>query len=119
MLAKANPRRLGVILILVGLGLPIILLPFAEGYYPRQGFVYSLSTMHLAFWEYERPYEPPPPGLTKTERDIWLLNKSVAESLGGRPHKIVIHYKYPFALGMTLVFIGAGILVLRSPKHSP
>jgi len=94
-------RRIGVILLLTGVCLPLALFPFAHNYHPLKGFWGSLNDLEIWLWE------------TKPEVrcDPW----GIGEKLGTCPRPaeyFAVPYRYPFALGVILFFSGLAVLLL-------
>jgi len=121
-------KRIGIILILIGVCIPLVSFVFATGYNPHFGFWWSVTRMNINLWQKtviepeaqrgdvfdkitpERkkgfvPLEeaPAPQGLT-------YLGETLPETL---PETYVtLPYKYPFSLGIIFVLSGIGIFTL-------
>jgi len=102
-------RRIGVILVLVGVGLPLALLPFADYYFPERGFLGSLSGMEISLWQTkpERPRECPP------DMPIWR----VFPCFPIPAEYFTVPYRYFFALGVVLFLGGLGLLILARMRN--
>jgi len=102
-------RRTGVILMLVGVGVPLALLPFAW-LDPERGFLGSLPSMSIVLWQTkpEIPCPPPkksplfPSELFSDSPPCYLIPAEYFE----------IPYRYFFALGVVLFLGGLGVLIL-------
>jgi len=92
-------QKIGVILVLVGIGLPLVLFPFASKYNPKRGLLGSIGRMKIVLREGE--YVPPP-----------------GETIYGGYYKgrIELPYKYPLVLGIILICTGTGLIILSKPK---
>ncbi len=94
-------KKIGILIILIGLFLPTVTLPFITEFYPlpevclTSNFFGNLGNMEIVF----RPGQA-------TEIDK-------AEATGYRA-KIAVPYRYIFALGVILVCAGTGIMVITS-----
>lgn len=111
-------RRIGIILILLGIFIILISSVFANGYNPVLGFWWSVSEMEITLWD--KNIE-----LTKHEKDLAAgktmpltdYDRAIVE--GGRQvRSVVLPYKYTFSLGLCLIFMGFAFLILTTPKKA-
>ncbi len=98
----STARKIGILLILGGLLLPVIGLGFVKGYNPVLGFVGSLPRMEIIYGS-----EPDP---NRSLRDL-LEN-------GGMREK-TIPYGYVFALGCILVCLGTAGVLFNQQSNIP
>jgi uncharacterized protein YjeT (DUF2065 family) len=86
-------QRTGVILLLVGVGIPLMLFPFGDQLYTIRA---SVSRMNIRLWE------------TKPEQCVAPQDVLVCTP----PEYYRLPYRYVFALGVVLVLSGLGALIL-------
>jgi len=99
-------KRIGVILALVGVGLPLALFPFAP-YHAERGFLGSLSRMEILLWQ-TKPEKPCP---HSPAQDRMLF--AYPDPCFPIPAEyFTVPYGYFFALGVVLFFGGLGLLIL-------
>jgi len=119
-MTKGKRKRSGVILALVGVGLPLALFPFAHYYQAERGFLGSLSRMEILLWQ-TRPEKPCPPASVRTVRcqESRMLFGNFAETdpdcqpcFPIPAEYFTVPYGYFFALGVVLFFGGLGLLIL-------
>lgn len=106
-------KKIGVILILIGLCLPTVTLPFISEFYPlpnvclTSNFFRNMGNMEIVLRPKQRTNSKDiptiPSVLSPTEKKL--------EEIPYKP-KIAIPYRYIFALGAILVFTGIGAIVL-------
>lgn len=112
-------KRSGVILALVGVGLPLALFPFAHYYHAERGFLGSLSRMENLLWQ-TKPEKPCPPATVRPVHcdDPKLLGPFARTGPDCPPcitipaEYFTVPYGYFFALGVVLFFGGLGLLIL-------
>lgn len=98
-------KKIGIVLILVGLFLPIATLPFISEFHPlpdvclTSNFFANLGNMVVVF-------------------GIKQMNISGTYTGAMYSPLIAIPYKYLFALGVTLVCVGIGTIVLSRDKKN-
>ena len=99
-------KRIGIILILIGICIPLVAFVFSSGYNPKLGFLWSITKMNIYLWTQPAKPQTPPPGL---DFDPYF-----------EPHDIpvVLPYKYTFGLGVIFVLSGIGFFVLSKPKKT-
>jgi len=100
-------KRSGVILALVGVGLPLVLFPFADYYHADRGFLGSVSIMSIPLWE-TKPEKPCP---HSPAQDRMLF--AYPDPCFPIPAEYFeVPYGNIFALGVVLFFGGLGLLIL-------
>ena len=103
-------RRTGVILLLLGVGIPLVLFPFAQGYHPVMGFWGSLRNMEIYLWQTKAP------GCRDELVSITWTRWGPALQYGRRctptDEYFTLPYRYPFALGVMCFVVGLAILIL-------
>lgn len=120
-------KKIGIILILVGLCLLLVSLAFISGYQQKLGLLGSISDMELVLKEgkwvdYPQGYTPPaaplpapvPPDDPFYERYKELEKTYIDPLRNFTPHyekRIAIPYKYFFGLDIILIFLGIGIVI--------
>lgn len=57
----STTKKIGIILILIGICLPISLLGFASGYHSRVGIIGNIQDMEIVIRKEHSPYPPPAP----------------------------------------------------------
>jgi len=112
-------KRSGVILALVGVGLPLVLLPFAGT--NLGGFWGSVSYGDIQLWQTE-PEKPCPAATVRAARCQELRMLFSHETLLNDPNcqpcfptpaeYFSVPYRYFFALGVVLFLSGLGLLIL-------
>lgn len=85
-------KKVGILLILIGLCIPIISLGFVSKYHPRRGLIGNLTKMELVIRE-DTP--------NSVYRILWKTYERVA-----------IPYKYIFAFGTIFIFTGIGLIIV-------
>jgi len=98
-------KKIGIILILIGLCIPIIAFVFASGYNPKLGFWWSISHMNILLQE----------GSIKGNPGGSLGGGKVYDTSQIK-FDVYLPYKYPFSLGIILVFSGFAIFFLAKSK---
>lgn len=99
-------KRIGIFAILIGVCIPIISFAFANGYNPKLGFWWSISRMNVILWTHEE-IQKPSAADNPDPKDEWVDINTVS---------VVLPYKYPFSLGIILIFSGSSVLVLSKQK---
>ena len=119
-MTEEKRKRSGVILALVGVGLPLALFPFAHYYRADRGFLGSVSIMSIPLWQ-RKAEKPCPPATVRAVRcqELRMLLGDYAETdpdcLPCFPipaEYFTVPYGYFFALGVVLFFGGLGLLLL-------
>lgn len=143
----SKAKKIGILLILIGICLPIISLAFASPYHyhPRRGLISNIQTMKIILRKEKQGkpltyVEAKKAGYSDTEIVEYLKKHSpnfdwtsakrdgysdteIAEYLSRKifikdvKPKISIPYKYIFALGCVLVFTGIGLITLSNGKR--
>ena len=111
-------RRTGVILLLLGVGIPLVLFPFAQGYHPLMGFWGSLHQMRIPLWQTtncvvtleEVPIDPEV--IQQQPKGRYQVVAELKEVERCTPASFTLPYRYPFALGVLLLVGGLAILIL-------
>jgi hypothetical protein len=124
-------KKLGIILILVGLATCLISLAFSEGYNLDKGFLGSISEMKVVLTgsnirapePVPAPEPAPPPGMD-TPEDIQKLvennnrwnesEKQFEEYEKALAARMTIPYKFVLAGDIIIVFTGIGFLIIPS-----
>ena len=112
--SKSWTRQFGLILIIVGLLIPSILYPFtslnpearlAAGLYASRGVTYErkIDDLQILIKEGKPKLDP------KKNRYYFV---------GEYEDRLVIPYKYPLALGITLFFIGIAVVTFGKKRNS-
>jgi len=96
--------KIGVILLLLGLGVVLIAFVLSSNYNPRLGIIYNILHMHLVV--IEGTYVPD------------FTPNSVFSS-GHYEDRISIPYKYFFSLGIILTLVGMGKILFGNIFSSP
>ena len=118
----SKAKKIGIVLILIGICLPIVSLGFASNYYPRLGLIRNIQMMEIVLrpellgnniiTDFQPIKEVPP---EKKPKELKSNDWEIVKEEPIKP-KIAIPYKYIFALGVVLIFAGIGIIVLSSNK---
>ncbi len=96
-------KRIGIILILIGICIPLISFVFATGYNPHFGFWWSVTKMEIKLWHTSKSTLAP--GWYDVD-DARLV-----------PHYVVLPYKYLFSLGIIFILVGICLFALsKSPQ---
>jgi len=95
---KVNRKKLGILIIIIGLFIPLISLVFSEGYLKKRGFIGSLPRMEVVFQD---------------EVAYWskLRNKNVILR-----RKVSYPYRNFLGGGLIIVFIGSLMSFLGSDE---
>lgn len=110
-------KKVGVILIIIGICLPIIFLAFASPYYPNVGLIYNIQTMKIVLRE-ERFTKTEYLGTLEDLKEQKQRPEQPPQEIKVRIPEKTIPYKYIFAFGVILIFTGIGIIVLSGNKQS-
>jgi len=100
----SNIRKVGIVLLLVGICLPTATLPFITEFKPvpelclTSNFFQNMGNMVVVFWT--------------TQMDM------SAGSTGAVSPALAIPYRYLFSLGVILTCAGIGMVVLTAGNHS-
>ena len=91
-------KRLGIILIIIGLVIPLLVLPFVSGFSREKGFYYNFYEAGIAIGKADRndgASQPPPPekGMTPKTRITWsgLIPKRIPFRLFLVPTVLLIY----------------------------
>jgi hypothetical protein len=98
MLSRSTRIKCGIILILIGMCLPIVSIGFSSKYIPQFGIIRNIQRMEIVLRAEEK--------LIFSDEPSDLFSKS----------KIAVPYRYVFASGTLLVFVGLGLTVIASTK---
>ncbi len=116
-------KRIGIILILIGVCIPLVAFIFAIGYEPKMGFWWSVPNMNIILWQKHLKLESSSVGsniqkpMTYEEAiDIVPPEDLPIEAL--RATFVLLPYKFPFSLGIILLLSGIGLFVLAKPKKN-
>ena len=107
-------KRIGIIFVLVGIGLPIfafgLVAPYS--YHMQYGAIKNILTMKIVLREGEYPPPPPPPGIENFDSEIGekYSSKKILQS------EIAIPYRYFFIIGTVFLFTGIGMIALSNGK---
>jgi len=130
----SRAKKIGIIFILVGICLPLSLLGFVSGYYPRLGLIGNILLMEIVlrpesqgdiFDQIQAPPEAPEPApefdpdapMPAPKPGEIITDFKPVKEAPVKP-KIAIPFKYIFALSVVLVFAGTVIIVLSSNKKT-
>jgi hypothetical protein len=108
-------KKIGIVLILVGICLPVITLGFTSGYSRNAGLIGNIQRMEIVLIPGEKPSPvPAPPNAPPPERG--LLRFDDIPIIKPIKPELAIPYKYIFAFGVVLVFAGIGTIALSNSK---
>jgi uncharacterized membrane protein len=116
----SKAKKIGIVLILVGICLPVISLGFASGYYPTRGLIGNIQSMEIILREESYILTPWSEDTIDTgDTGRIIKEEDITNNFEPVPvkSKIAIPYKYIFAVGIVLVFSGIGIMVLSNTKQ--
>ena len=105
-------KRIGVILVLVGVGLPLLLLPFTGSYF-HLGFWSRVTGGDIQLWQTE-PEKPCPHSPAQDQK---ILGPYADPCFPIPAEYFAIPYRYFFALGVVLFLGGLGHLILGNMRN--
>ena len=116
-----DKKRVGIILMLVGIAALLVSLVFSSGYNSDEGFLGSIRKMEIVLRE--NPAGSAPVPLPNPSADIELQKRldieyerrCAAYELGEK-QRVAFPYKYFLAVDIVFFFIGLGYVVLAGEK---
>jgi hypothetical protein len=116
-------KKIGIILILIGICTPLISFVFASGYNPQLGFWWSVTRMNINLWQEtvnapETEHRDIFDRLAPERQKGFVPVEDLPDELKPKTIDVTVRlpYKYPFSLGIILILGGFGLFALSKPE---